>query len=189
MRQFQSGNGMNKITLVTDGNDREGNPIAGDNPMTQHTTRRETLFSVASAAGALALGSVREADAQSERRVSPAPNGQMTMADHDMKACIDECEKSHRVCAETARYCLDKGGRHVVPAHIGLLLDCDEICQTTAHSMLRGSAVHKTMCGACAEICERCAESCDSTANDAQMTTCAKTCRACAESCRKMAKG
>jgi hypothetical protein len=111
------------------------------------------------------------------------------MTDHDMKACIDECEKCHRVCVETSRYCLEKGGRHAAPEHIRLLIDCAEICQTSANFMLRGSAVHKTICGACAEICERCAESCESIADDAQMQACAKACRTCAESCRNMAKG
>ncbi len=113
----------------------------------------------------------------------------MEMSDHDMNGCIDECEKCHRVCVEAASYCLEKGGRHAAPAHVRLLMDCAEICQTSANFMLRGSAAHKIICGACAEICERCAESCDGMSDDAQMKACAKTCRDCAESCRSMAKG
>lgn len=157
--------------------------------MTKNTTRREALVYVASAAGALALGGAREAYGQSERPLSPTQKGQMTMTDHDMKACIDECEKCHRVCVETVRYCLEKGGRHAAPKHILLLIDCAEICQTNANFMLRGSAVHQAICGACAKTCERCAESCESIGDDAQVKACAKTCRACAESCRNMAKG
>jgi hypothetical protein len=152
--------------------------------MTQDTTRREALFYVASAAGALVLGGVRGAYGQGEHTSSPT-----TMTDHAMKACIDKSEKCHRVCVETARYCLDKGGRHAAPEQIGLLIDCAEICQTTANFMLRGSSVHKTICGACAEICDRCAESCESIGDDTRLQECAKACRDCAESCRNLAKG
>lgn len=152
--------------------------------MAKSTTRRETLFYAASAVGAFALGRARGAYAQSERASS-----QMAMADHDMKACIDECEKCHRLCAETASYCLEKGGRHAAAEHVRLLLDCAEICQTSANFMLRGSAAHKTICGACAELCERCAESCETLGEDPRMKACAEACRSCAKSCRSMAKG
>lgn len=157
--------------------------------MTNDTTRREALFYAATAAGALALGRSRGAYAQSERPSSEAQKGQMTMTDHDMEAYIDERENCHRACVRAARYCLEKGGRHAAPEHIRLLIDCAEICQTSANFMLRGSAVHKTICGACAEVCDRCAESCEAIGDDAQMKECAEVCRACADSCRKMAKG
>jgi len=157
--------------------------------MTVDTTRREALVFVASAAGAIAFGGAREAYGQSERSASATPMGQMTMTDHDMNACIDECDKCHRICVETARYCLEKGGRHAAAEHVGLLIDCAEICQTSANFMLRGSAVHKNICGACAEVCDRCAESCDRIGDDEQLKKCARTIRACADSCRKMAKG
>lgn len=157
--------------------------------MTNDTTRREALFYVATAAGALALGGSRGAYAQSEQPLSEGQKGRMTMTDHDMKACIDECEKCHRTCVAAVRYCLEKGGRHAAPEHIRLLIDCAEICQTSANFMLRGSAVHKTICGACAEVCDRCAESCEAIGDDAQMQDCAEVCRACADSCRKMANG
>ncbi len=158
--------------------------------MTVDTTRREALLFVASAAGAaLAFGGAREAYGQSDRPASPTPTGPMTMSDHDMHACIDECEKCHRICVETAAYCLEKGGRHAAPEHIRLLSDCAEICQTSANFMLRGSAVHKTICGACAEVCDRCADSCDRVGDDEQLKKCSRAIRACADSCRKMAKG
>lgn len=157
--------------------------------MTVDTTRREALVFAASVAGALAFGGARDAYGQSDRPASATPMGQMTMSDHDMNACIDECDKCHRICLETAMYCLQKGGRHAASEHIRLLTDCAEICQTSANFMLRGSAVHKTICGACAEVCDRCAESCDRIGDDEQLKKCSKTLRACAESCRTMAKG
>jgi hypothetical protein len=83
-------------------------------------------------------------------------------------------------------YCLQKGGRHAEPAHIRLLQDCAEICQTSANFMLRGSELHTRTCGVCAKVCERCAAECARMSDDTQMKTCADMCRRCAESCQQM---
>jgi hypothetical protein len=80
------------------------------------------------------------------------------------------------------------GGKHAEAAHIRLLLDCAEICATSANIMLRGSDLHGKTCGVCAEVCERCADDCARLADgDGLMTRCADMCRRCAESCRTMA--
>ena len=65
--------------------------------------------------------------------------GQDTMT---RESCIEICIKSHRMCLQTARYCTEKGGPHVAPAHLALLLDCAEMCQTTANSLERRSPQH-----------------------------------------------
>lgn len=83
-------------------------------------------------------------------------------------------------------YCLEMGGRHANPQHIRLLLDCAEICQTSANFMLRGSDLHSRTCGACAEVCERCSEDCMRFEDDAMMQQCAEVCQRCAQSCREM---
>lgn len=117
--------------------------------------------------------------------------GQGTMApgkmNQDMQQCIQECMNCHAICTQTVTYCLQMGGKHAEATHIGLLLDCAEICQTSANFMLRGSPMHGRVCGVCAEACERCAQSCEQMGDDAQMQACADTCRRCAESCRRMA--
>ena len=105
----------------------------------------------------------------------------------DMQQCIQECLNCHSVCLATVPYCLQMGGEHATAAHIGLLLDCAEICQTSANFMLRGSTFHTRTCGVCAEVCERCAQDCDQFGDDAQMKACADACRRCAASCRRMA--
>jgi MinD superfamily P-loop ATPase len=87
----------------------------------------------------------------------------------------------------TVTYCLQKGGNHAEQSHIRLLLDCAEICETSANFMLRTSELHARTCGVCAEVCERCAQDCDRMGDDAQMKACADMCRRCAESCRQMA--
>ena len=93
----------------------------------------------------------------------------------------------HAICVETVTHCLEMGGKHAEAAHIRLLLDCAEICQTSANFMLRGSDLHGRTCGVCAEVCERCAQDCERFGDDEHMQACAKACRSCAASCRKMA--
>ena len=104
----------------------------------------------------------------------------------EMQECIDTCDECRAACLTTLAYCLEKGGEHARADHIRLLVDCAEICATSAAFMLRGSDLYAAVCGACAEVCEQCAESCESM-NDEQMRSCAQACRRCAESCRRMA--
>ena len=75
-----------------------------------------------------------------------------------MRACIQECHNCHDSCAETVTHCLQMGGDHAEPNHIRLLLDCNEICQTSANFMLRTSEFYGQTCGVYAHVCERCAE-------------------------------
>lgn len=108
----------------------------------------------------------------------------------EMMECIDACQTCHGVCLETIQHCLKMGGRHAEPAHIRLLMDCVQICQTSADFMIRGSDLHAMTCGVCAEVCRRCAESCQQLAGGEGgdlMQRCADACRMCAESCERMA--
>lgn len=108
-----------------------------------------------------------------------------TQMSQDIERCISECLNCHRICLETVQHCLQMGGKHASPEHIKLLLDCAEICQTSANFMLRGSNLHGRTCAVCAEVCTRCAESCEETGDGEQMRACAEACRSCAESCRQ----
>jgi hypothetical protein len=105
-----------------------------------------------------------------------------------MRDCIENCTNCHTICMETFAHCLQMGGSHAEADHIRTLLDCAEICATSANFMLRGSDLHPQVCGVCAAACERCAESCERLASgDELMLRCAEMCRRCAESCRQMA--
>lgn len=106
----------------------------------------------------------------------------------DLETCIDNCTQCHGVCLSTAQYCLQKGGEHAEARHVRLLLDCAEICRTSADFMLRGSDLHGRICGVCAEICTRCAAECETMSDDPIMQQCADMCRRCAESCREMSQ-
>lgn len=103
----------------------------------------------------------------------------------EMEQCIQNCLTCHHVCYETAlNHCLKMGGKHTEPEHFRLMLNCAEICQTSANFMLSGSELHKLTCGVCAQVCEACANDCEAIGD---MDECVAACRKCVESCRKMA--
>jgi hypothetical protein len=108
----------------------------------------------------------------------------------EMQDCISACMTCHAVCLETINHCLEMGGEHASPNHIGLLQDCAQICVTSADFMLRTSPHHGDVCGVCADICDACARACESMGGgDETMQRCAEACRRCAESCRRMSSG
>ena len=111
---------------------------------------------------------------------------QQTQSGPEMQHCIQECQRCASVCLSmAATHCLEMGGKHVEPTHYRTMLDCAEICQTSANFMLRSSQLHAHTCRACAEVCEECARSCEEVGD---MQECVDACRRCAESCRKMAQ-
>jgi hypothetical protein len=102
-----------------------------------------------------------------------------------MQQCIGECLSCHRICLQMAmNHCLETGGKHLEPKHFRLMMNCAEICQTSANFMLSGSELHKLTCGVCAQICDACAQSCEEVG---EMDECVEACRRCADSCRQMA--
>lgn len=105
-----------------------------------------------------------------------------------MEQCIRNCDDCHHVCLETISYCLQQGGKHAEAKHIQLLLDCTQICHTSADYMLRSSTMHNRTCAVCAEVCTECARSCEQMGDDAQMKACADMCCRCSDFCRQMAK-
>lgn len=109
-----------------------------------------------------------------------------TMQNTDMQRCIDACKQCHDVCLRTAMTaCLPAGGKHVEEAHLRLMINCQEICQTAANFMLSGSTYHGAVCNACAQVCDACADSCERIGD---MDDCVQACRDCAENCEKMAQ-
>jgi hypothetical protein len=105
----------------------------------------------------------------------------------EMKRCIEECTRCHQVCTATMQHCLKMGGKHAEPGHIRLMLDCAQICQTSADFMLRGSDLHGKACGVCAVVCKKCAADCAKMGEDRAMKKCAEQCGKCAEMCKSMA--
>ena len=110
---------------------------------------------------------------------------QTTQAKHDMQACIAACSRCHQICLQTGmNHCLETGGKHVEANHFRLLMNCAEICQTSANFLLSSSHFQHSLCGVCAEICEACAADCEKIGD---MDECIEAWRDCAETCRQMA--
>ena len=107
----------------------------------------------------------------------------------EMLVCIQNCQDCYRACLQTLAYCMDQGGRHAQPQLLRLLMDCADICATSAAFMLRRSDLHAHTCAACAEVCRRCGDACEAISDDLRMRALADTCRHCAESCAAMAGG
>ncbi|MGZ8380892.1 MAG: four-helix bundle copper-binding protein [Nitrospira sp.] len=106
----------------------------------------------------------------------------------EMRRCIQLCQDCHAACIQMISHCLKLGGQHAAPDHIRLLMDCAQLCTTTADFMARESLIHDRTCSLCSEICRLCAESCERVAGDDQsVTQCAELCLRCAESCNRMA--
>jgi hypothetical protein len=101
-----------------------------------------------------------------------------------MQKCIDRCLDCYQACFSTAMsHCLPQGGKHVEGRHLGLMLNCAELCRTAAEFMMSDSPLHGRVCAACAEVCEACAQDCEQVGG---MDECVWACRNCAESCREM---
>jgi len=112
---------------------------------------------------------------------------QTASASSSMQHCADDCLHCYRTCLHTAmNHCLEAGGRHTEPEHFRLMLNCAELCRTSAEFMLSNSHLHAAVCAVCAEVCQACADSCEQIGG---MDECVKACRDCVESCRQMAQG
>lgn len=97
----------------------------------------------------------------------------------EIQKCMEDCHQCHMACLQMA----EMGGKHTEPAHMRLMLDCAEICQTAMNFMARASAHHAVVCEACAEVCRACAASCERVGD---MDDCMQACLRCAESCEQM---
>lgn len=104
----------------------------------------------------------------------------------EMQTCIDNCLECASTCEKTLAFCLSQGGSFAEAKHISLLMDCVDICLTSARSMTRGSEHHSVTCRACADICRACADECNAMEGDV-MKRCASVCERCATSCESMA--
>ena len=104
----------------------------------------------------------------------------------DMQRCIDACIECHRTCLQMAMGdCIRTDGNHAEPELIRLMLNCAELCQTTANFMISDSPVHGIACNACAQVCDACTQSCEEVSG---MEECVRACRYCAESCEQMSQ-
>jgi hypothetical protein len=98
-----------------------------------------------------------------------------------------ECLRCREVCEDTVTHALRVGGPALEDERIGALLDCADVCRTTATLIRRGSPLAGRTAGIAADLCERAAEACAAFAEDRALAACAETCRRCAAWCRRLA--
>ena len=162
----------------------ENNSLPGSletNSMLQAQRRRLLQTALAVTAGG-GLQSLAAGDAfAATEKPSTSHQGHL---DSPMRDAIKACLDCHSMCLQMAmNYCLERGGRHVEQKHLRLMLNCAELCQTSANFMLSNSPLHGRVCGVCAEACEACAKSCEQVGD---MRECVEECLRCAKSCRTM---
>jgi hypothetical protein len=108
--------------------------------------------------------------------------------DKDLRRAFVACLRAHETCEETVTHALRAEATHADDERIGVLLDCADVCRTTARLIRRGSPLVRGTAGVCVELCERAAETCAAVAGDPVMAACAETCRRCATWCRWLAE-
>jgi hypothetical protein len=104
-----------------------------------------------------------------------------------MMHCLENCAACERVCTETLAAVLSRPDARVDARLMRLVMDCADICGTSAHFLMRQSEMHASTCRACADVCAACASACESIAGDPDLARCAQACRRCAATCEEMA--
>lgn len=100
------------------------------------------------------------------------------------QSCMDVCTQCHQTLMHAAmQYSLISGGVHLEPRHFRLMINCAEICQTTANFHLSDSEFCRNLALMTAEICELCASSCKKIGD---LEECVQACLQCAQGCREM---
>ena len=150
------------------------------------TERRQLLGTTLAMAAGLGLQSLLADNAVADQNagnvINPARSPEKLMG--PMQEAIQACFDCHSMCLRSAMtFCVAQGGKHVAAAHLQLMINCAEICQTCANFMLTDSPLYKTVTAACAEVCEACAKSCEQVGG---MQDCIEECRKCEKSCKAM---
>jgi hypothetical protein len=104
----------------------------------------------------------------------------------DLRAAFLACLRAHEACEAAVGHVLD-GGEGPVDERVGTLLDCADVCRTTARHIRHGSPLVRGTAGVAAELCERAAEACAALVAVPAMRLHAEACRRSAACCRRLA--
>src|SRR5262245_33461814 len=105
---------------------------------------------------------------------------------NEAKYNLEACQECSRLCLALANHYQKRGAPQAEMKYIRLLLDCAEICQTATEFLPRASALHLTICNACAVICLKCGAFCEGFTEDALLQVCAASCRRSAVACQSL---
>lgn len=104
----------------------------------------------------------------------------------DLRAAFLACLRAHEACEAAVTQVL-RGDDGAVDERVGTLLDCADVCRTTARHIRHGSPLVRGTAGVAAELCERAAEACTALAGVPVMAAYAEACRRTAACCRRVA--
>ena len=105
----------------------------------------------------------------------------------EYEECISDCFSCYEQCTVCLSHCMSMGGEHVEAKHLSLMMECAQLCSTSASFMQFNSPFAIELCQVCAKVCDACASSCDEVdPEDPVMQECSAMCRQCADSCRNM---
>ena len=104
----------------------------------------------------------------------------------DLRAAFLACLRAHEACEAAVGQVL-RSDDGAVDERIGALLDCADVCRTTARQIRHGSPLLRGTAGVAAELCERAAEACAALAGKPAMQGYAEVCRRGAACCRRLA--
>jgi hypothetical protein len=104
-----------------------------------------------------------------------------------IEECVAKCLDCRSLCMKVVDHCwrLRKIKREC--PDIRPLLNCAEMCATTARFMLRGSEFCRELCVLCAQVCQCCADQFRGVHDETEIEACAAACRQCAECCERIA--
>ena len=98
----------------------------------------------------------------------------------EMQECAQDCLNCHAACMQAAEKYRQGGDQ----SQVYMLLDCADICLTTAHFLEHNSPLSGYVCQACSQVANHCANMCEQMGE----SDCANACRNCAESCENLTK-
>jgi hypothetical protein len=105
-------------------------------------------------------------------------------ASADKQSAVASALHCARTCYEMAMsQARQPGGKPLEVEHLALMLNCADLCETTARFLINDSPVQARVAGVCAEVCQECARHCERV-ND--MNECVDACRACAVDCGRL---
>ena len=104
----------------------------------------------------------------------------------DLRAAFLACLRAHQACEDAVAQALR--GEDAVDDRVGTLLDCADVCRTTARYIRYGSPLLRGTAGVAAELCARAAEACAALAAVPVMAAHAEALQRAAGCCRRVAE-
>jgi hypothetical protein len=102
-------------------------------------------------------------------------------AANDLRAAFLACLRAHEACEAAVAHALRADGGERVNDRVGALLDCADVCRTTARYIRYGSPLLRGTAGVAAERCARAAEACAASAHAEAIRRAGACCRQVSE--------